>query len=179
MSESPIGDGSAYPPGSTWDGEGVNFSLFSAHATRVDLCLFDGTGENEIRRIDLPSYTDEMWHGYVRGIGPGQIYGYRVHGPYEPDAGHRFNPHKLLLDPYARAHFGSVAWDDACFGYTIGSADRDVSFDTRDSSPFAPKSIVIDPNFEWQNESNWSRVAWDDTIIYELHVRGYTMQHGE
>jgi glycogen operon protein len=169
--------GSHLPRGAHWDGHGVNFSLFSAHATRVQLCLFDAGGTQEVQQIDLPEYTDEMWHGYVEGLGPGTIYGYRVHGPYEPEAGHRFNPHKLLLDPFARAHVGSLQWDDACFGYTIGAAGDDLSFDTRDSAPFVPKSVVIDPSFEWRTESSRRPVPWDDTIVYELHVRGYTKRH--
>src|SRR6476620_6484994 len=121
MTDKTIRDGVPYPPGATWDGEGVNFSLFSAHASRVELCLFDAAGVQETARLVLPAYTDEMWNGYVPGIGPGTVYGYRVHGPYEPEAGHRFNPHKLLLDPYARAHFGTLTWNPACFGYTIGA----------------------------------------------------------
>src|ERR1700722_5502625 len=113
--------GMPYPQGATWDGEGVNFSLFSAHANRVELCLFDAKGQAELERIELPEFTDEIWHGYVEGLPAGTVYGYRVHGPYEPAAGHRFNPNKLLLDPFARAHVGELEWNDACFGYTIGA----------------------------------------------------------
>jgi glycogen operon protein len=170
-----IREGSPSPPGATWDGGGVNFSLFSTNATRVQLCLFDQTGAHEVERIDLPGYTDEMWHGYVPDVGPGTVYGYRVDGPYDPEAGHRFNAHKLLLDPYARAHVGQLMWDDSCFGYTIGADD--LMLDARDSAPFVPKGVVIDPNFEWRNEVNRTRTPWDETILYELHVRGYTMQH--
>ena len=130
---------------------GVNFSLFSAHATRVELCLFDAAGRVEVERIELPEFTDEIWHGYVEGLGPGTVYGYRVHGPYQPEAGHRFNPHKLLLDPFARAHIGSLEWNDACFGYTIGAEDGDLSFDTRDSAPFVPKC---------RRHRSGRRVAW-------------------
>jgi isoamylase len=172
-----ISEGLPYPRGAMWDGDGVNFCLFSAHATRVELCLFDDAGKREVRRIDLPEFTNEIWHGYVPGVGPGTIYGYRVHGPYEPEAGHRFNPHKLLLDPYARAHIGELKWDPACFGYTIGAEGDDLTFDERDSAPFMPKSVVVDPNFDWHRETTWHPVPWDRTIVYEAHVRGYTMRH--
>ena len=116
--------GHSFPRGAMWDGKGVNFALFSANATRVELCLFDEEGNEERQRIDMPEFTDEIWHGYVPRLEPGTVYGYRVHGPYEPEKGHRFNPNKLLLDPYARAHIGSLTWDDACFGYTIGRGKR-------------------------------------------------------
>jgi isoamylase len=169
-------EGLPHPRGATWDGKGVNFSLFSAHATKVELCLFDGTGEKELQRIELPEYTDEIWHGYVTGIGPGTVYGYRVHGPYEPEQGHRFNPNKLLLDPYAREFVGELKWDPACFGYTIGAAGDDLSFDERDSAPFVPKSVVVDPGFDWKQNSK-PLVPWDRTIVYETHVRGYTKRH--
>src|SRR6266850_8619122 len=127
--ESPVREGLPHPLGAIWDGEGANFALFSAHATKVELCLFDETGEDETARIELPEYTDEIWHGYVPKAKPGTIYGYRVHGPYEPEAGHRFNPNKLLLDPYARAHIGALEWNPACFGYTLGADGDDLSFD--------------------------------------------------
>jgi len=159
------------------DGKGVNFALFSANATRVELCLFDEEGKEERQRIDLPEFTDEIWHGYVPRLDPGTVYGYRVYGPYEPEKGHRFNHNKLLLDPYARAHIGSLTWDDACFGYTIGAENADLSFDERDSAPFVPKCVVVDPTFEWRQESRRHQVPWDRTIIYELHVRGYTKLH--
>ena len=162
--------------GAAWDGNGVNFSLFSAHATGVELCLFDSSGERELERIALPEYTDEIWHGYLEGAGPGLVYGYRVHGPYEPEQGHRFNPNKLLIDPYARELMGSLTWDPACFGYTIGSPDEDLSFDERDSAPFVPKAVVVDSGFDWLRNTA-PRVPWDRTIIYELHVRGYTRLH--
>src|SRR3954471_14301327 len=149
MPRNRLREGQPFPLGATWDGLGVNFALFSANATKVELCLFDIEGKKELERIEMPEYTDEVWHGYLPDVGPGTVYGYRVHGPYEPDAGHRFNPNKLLLDPCARAHTGSLKWDHACFGYTIGHKDEDLSFDTRDSAPFVPKSVVIDPNFDW------------------------------
>ena len=116
--------GSPHPRGATWDGHGVNFALFSANATRVELCIFDPTGTHELRRYDLPEFTEEIWHGYLPAVGPGTVYGYRVHGPYAPDEGHRFNPNKLLLDPYARAHIGRMNWNDACYGYTIGATTK-------------------------------------------------------
>jgi glycogen operon protein len=160
-----------------WDGRGVNFALFSAHATAVELCLFDERGEQEVARLPLPEFTDEIWHGYVPDIGPGTVYGYRVSGPYEPAHGHRFNPNKLLLDPYARAHIGELTWNPACFGYTIGAPDDDLSFDERDSAPFVPKCVVVDPNFDWHREREWADVPLDRTIVYELHVRGFTKTH--
>ncbi|EXF46717.1 glycogen operon protein GlgX [Pseudomonas sp. BAY1663] len=144
MTPSRIREGLPFPLGATWDGLGVNFAIFSAHATKVELCLFDAGGENEIERIELPEYTDEIWHGYLPDAHPGQIYGYRVYGPYEPDAGHRFNPNKLLIDPYAKQLVGELRWSEALFGYTIGHADGDLSYDERDSAPFVPKSKIID-----------------------------------
>lgn len=174
---SPIREGSPSPLGATWDGKGVNFSLFSAHATKVEICLFDAKGEKEVERLELPEYTDEVWHGYVPDIGPSTVYGYRVHGPYDPNAGHRFNPNKLLLDPYARAHIGELKWDPACFGYAIGADGDDLTFDERDSAPFMPKCVVIDPDFDWERERHRARVPWDRTIVYETHVRGFTKCH--
>src|SRR3954463_7593051 len=172
-----VTEGSPLPRGATWDGKGVNFSVFSANATKVEVCLFDGAGERELKRIELPEYTNEIWHGYVPGIGPSTVYGYRVYGPYEPAAGHRFNPHKLLLDPYARAHTGELTWNPACFGYTIGADGDDLTFDTRDSAPFVPKCVVVDPNFDWRGEPNRRPVPWVHTVLYETHVRGYTKRH--
>ena len=171
-----IRSGLPFPLGATWDGLGVNFALFSAHATKVELCLFDEDGEAEIERIELPEYTDEVWHGYLPDARPGLIYGYRVHGPYEPAVGHRFNPNKLLLDPYAKQIIGELSWNPALFGYRLGSADADLSFDERDSAPFMPRCRVIDPAFTWGNDSR-PRIAWDRTIIYETHLRGFTMLH--
>jgi isoamylase len=168
-------EGLPFPLGATWDGLGVNFALFSAHATRVELCLFDEDGK-ETERITLPEFTDEVWHGYLPDARPGQLYGYRVHGPYEPEAGHRFNPNKLLLDPYAKQIVGELEWNDALFGYTIGHPDEDLSYDERDSAPYMPKSRVIDSAFTWGHHY-WPGVPWDRTILYEMHVRGYTMLH--
>jgi len=172
-----IREGLPYPIGAKWDGKGTNFALFSANATKVELCLFDSSGTREVERIALPEYTDEIYHGYLEDIGPGTIYGYRVHGPYEPENGHRFNPNKLLLDPYARAHVGQLTWDPACFGYTLGSKEEDRSFDERDSAPFVPKCVVVDENFEWHGERSRHVVPWEATIAYETHVRGYTKLH--
>jgi len=176
MAEYKLREGMPHLRGAAWDGDGVNFSLFSAHATAVELCLFDSSGEREIERIALPEYTDEIWHGYLEGAAPGLVYGYRVHGPYEPDQGHRFNPNKLLIDPYARELIGNLVWDPACFGYTLGSSDEDLSFDERDSAPFVPKAAVVDSGFDWRRGAS-PRVPWDRTIIYETHVRGYTRLH--
>jgi glycogen operon protein len=171
-----VTEGRPFPLGATWDGQGVNFALFSAHATKVELCLFDSKGEVEVERIELPEYTDEVWHGYLPDVHAGQIYGYRVYGPYEPEAGHRFNPNKLLIDPYAKQLVGELVWNEALFGYTIGSPDGDLSFDERDSAPFVPKAKVIDPVFTW-SEKKRPHVSMDNTIIYETHVRGISMQH--
>jgi isoamylase len=171
-----IREGAPFPRGATWDGKGTNFALFSAHATKVEVCLFDDKGERELDRIELPEYTDQIWHGYLADIRPGAIYGYRVHGPYQPEQGHRFNPNKLLLDPYACAHIGELKWDPAVFGYQMESMD-DLTFDERDSAPFMPKCIVVDPEFDWRGQTGKRGVPWDDTIIYELHVRGYTKLH--
>jgi isoamylase len=171
-----IREGLPYPRGATWDGQGVNFALFSANATKVEVCLFDASGEKELERIALPEFTDEIWHGYLPDVGPGTFYGYRVHGPYEPDGGHRFNPNKLLLDPYARAHAGALRWDPAVFGYQMESMD-DRTFDERDSAPFVPRSVVVDPDFDWKGEPGRTGVPWDHTIVYETHVRGFTKLH--
>ena len=171
-----IQEGSPFPRGATWDGLGVNFSLFSANATKVELCLFDDEGKEEIERIELPEYTDEIWHGYLPDARPGQLYGYRVHGPYAPEEGHRFNPNKLLLDPYAKRIVGELKWADELFGYTIGHPDGDLSFDERDSAPFMPRSQVVDPAFTW-GRSQVIDVPWSRTILYETHARGYTMAH--
>ena len=166
------------PLGATWDGSGVNFALFSAHATRVELCLFDPKGRREIERIALPEQTHEVWHGYFQDIRPGQLYGYRVHGPYAPEAGHRFNPNKLLIDPYAKALHGELSWHDACFGYRVGSPRQDLSFDRRDSAFVMPKCVVIDPAFTWGDDLPPRRL-WSETIIYEAHVKGMTAMHPE
>ncbi|HLT03319.1 MAG TPA: glycogen debranching protein GlgX, partial [Geminicoccaceae bacterium] len=167
--------GLPYPLGATWDGFGTNFALFSAHAEKVELCLFDDAGEKEIARIALPEFTHEIWHGYLPDVRPRQLYGYRVYGPYDPEAGHRFNHHKLLLDPYAKAAYGTLRWDDAVFGYRVGDPKEDLSFDDRDSAPFMPKCRVIDPAFTWGRDRPVQR-PWHEAIIYEMHVKGFTMR---
>ncbi|GLK67376.1 glycogen debranching protein GlgX [Hansschlegelia plantiphila] len=161
--------------GATFDGQGTNFAIFSAYAERVELCLFDEQ-QNEIERVTLPEYTDEVWHGYLPEIVPGQLYGYRVHGRYAPEEGHRFNPNKLLLDPYAKSIVGSIEWNDAHFGYTLDAEEKDLSFDERDSAPFTPKCEVADTAFDWQGDVK-PNVPWDKTVFYETHVRGYTQLH--
>lgn len=171
-----ITEGQPFPLGATWDGKGVNFAIFSAHATKVELCLFDQEGKQELERIELPEFTDEIWHGYLPDARVGQVYGYRVYGPYEPDAGYRFNHNKLLIDPYAKALIGELKWSEHIFGYTLNSPDGDLSFDERDSAAYVPKAKVIDPTFDWQGKQ-WHRVASDKTIIYEAHVRGMSMLH--
>jgi isoamylase len=168
-----VQEGLPHPCGATWDGKGTNFALFSANATKVELCLFDERGELELERIALPEYTNQIWHGYLPDVGPATVYGYRVHGPYEPAAGHRFNPHKLLLDPNACGHTGELTWNPALFGYQMETMD-DLTFDERDSAPFMPKCVVVDPGFEWSEARSQKRIPWDDTIIYEMHVRGFT-----
>ena len=171
-----VKEGLPVPRGAHWDGEGTNFALFSANATKVEVCIFDSTGQTETARIELPEYTDQIFHGYVPGIHPGTFYGYRVHGPYDPKNGHRFNPNKLLLDPYARAHAFELKWDPAVFGYEMESGD-DTTFDKRDSAPFMPKCVVVDPDFDWRGEPSGFRVPWDDTILYETHVKGFTKRN--
>ena len=165
------------PMGATWDGSGTNFTLFSAHAEKVELCLFDGGGKREIERIRLPEYTHEIWHGYLPDVRPGQLYGYRVYGPYEPEAGHRFNHHKLLIDPYAKALVGALEWDDALFGYRVGDDAQDLSFDDRDSASFVPKCRVVDSAFTWGRRPD--QRPWHETVIYEMHAKGFTMRHPE
>ncbi|MEL6516336.1 MAG: glycogen debranching protein GlgX [Pseudomonadota bacterium] len=160
--------------GAEFDGNGTNFAIFSDHATGVELCLFDDSGQTEIARYDIPDMEGGIWHGYLPGIRPGQAYGYRVHGPFDPEQGHRFNPAKLLLDPYARQTTGELTWNDALFGYPIGGTDLDR--DDRDSAPFMPKAVVADPDFDWEAERALS-LPWRDTVIYEAHVRGLTMRH--
>ena len=171
-------EGLPNPRGATWDGEGTNFAVFSANATKIEVCLFDATGKKEEERIALPEYTDEVWHGYLPDVTPGTIYGLRAHGPYAPEAGHRFNPNKLLLDPYACANFGTLQWNPAIFGYQMESGD-DLTFDERDSAEFMPKCTVVDPDFDWQGAPRRHPIRWDDTILYELHVKGYTKLHSD
>jgi isoamylase len=172
-----IQPGFPYPLGATWDGAGVNFALFSQHATRVELCLFDSPdSQQESVRFDLPEQTDEIWHGRLPGLFPGQLYGYRVHGPYQPEAGQRFNPHKILLDPYAKAIGRTTRWGLEMYGYEIGHPGADLSMDTRDNAALAPLAAVVDGAFSW-GDDHWLKTPWHKTVIYELHVKGYTKLH--
>jgi isoamylase len=166
--------GEPYPLGANFDGTGTNFSLFSEIAQRVELCLFDEDGTET--RIDLPEHTALCWHGYVPNVRPGQRYGFRVHGPYDPNRGLRCNPAKLLLDPYAKAIEGNVRWNRAIFPYPLGDPDLDQAPDHTDSGPFVPKSIVIDPWFIWEDDRRL-HVPWHETVIYEVHVKGFTHRH--
>ncbi len=167
--------GAPYPLGATWDGRGTNFALFSANATRVELCLFDRAGRRETARIPLPERTDNVWHVYLTNVTPGQLYGYRVHGPYQPNAGHRFNPHKLLIDPYSRQLAGQFTWTDAHFGYRTGHKQADLSFDRRDNARNMVKSVVVDVAHTWTHQRR-PQIAWQDTVFYEAHVKGLTQQ---
>jgi isoamylase len=165
--------GNPHPLGATWDGLGINFAVFSANAERIDLCLFDPAGRRELAQIPLPECTDEIWHGYLPNAHAGLIYGYRAYGPYSPQQGHRFNPHKLLLDPYARRLAGQLRWSDALFGYRVNSPRADLSFDRRDSAPGMIKAIVAEDGFDW-GDDHPPNVPWSNTVIYEAHLRGLT-----
>jgi len=167
--------GNPYPLGATWDGLGINFAVFSANAERIDLCLFDPAGRREVTRLVLPECTDEVWHGYLPDARPGVIYGYRARGPYEPQHGHRFNPHKLLLDPYARRTVGEYRTSDAMFGYRVNSPRGDLSLDRRDSAPGVAKGVVVSDDFNWGDDRP-PNVPWSDTVIYEAHLKGLTFQ---
>ncbi len=174
-----IWPGTPYPLGATWDGGGTNFAIFSEHATGVELCLFDSASDShESQRIPLREQTDQVWHAYLPDVRPGQCYGYRVSGPYEPERGHRFNAQKLVLDPYAKAIARKVLWSDAMFGYKIGNPSGDLVADPRDSAPFAPLGVVVDQAFTWGDDRP-PRIPWHRTVIYELHVKGFTMRHPE
>ncbi len=171
--------GKPYPLGATWDGSGVNFTLYADNATGVELCLFDNTdATTESHKINLTERSHQVWHAYLPGIKPGQLYGYRVHGPYEPENGHRFNPNKLLIDPYAKAIAGTIDWHDSLFAYEIGSEQEDLSFSESDSAPYIPKSVVVDNTFDWDDDQP-PRIPYHQSVIYEAHVRGLTMQHPE
>jgi isoamylase len=174
-----IWPGKSFPLGANWDGKGVNFAIFAENADKVDLCLFKKeNGQKEIARIKLPEYTNQVWHGYIPKLKPGQLYGFRVHGPYEPQRGHRFNPTKLLLDPYARAIAGNYNWKDAVFGYQIGHPAHDLSINEEDSAPYVPKSVVVDPSYDWEDDEPM-RTPFRRTVIYETHIKGFTCQHPE
>ncbi|HKZ04790.1 MAG TPA: glycogen debranching protein GlgX [Methylomirabilota bacterium] len=169
--------GRPYPLGATWDGAGVNFALFSENATKVELCLFDSAEDpREARRVVLEEYTDQVWHAYLPDVQPGQLYGYRVDGPYEPQQGHRFNPSKVVLDPYAKAIGRPLRWDDTVFGYRLGDDNADLARDDRDSAPFAPLGQVVDTAFTWGDDRP-PRTPWHKTLIYEAHVRGFSKRH--
>ena len=171
-------EGDPYPLGATWTGSGVNFALFSAHARRVELCFFDAKGRAETGRVTLPACTNQVWHGFVAEARPGQLYGYRVHGPYDPAAGHRFNHHKLLLDPYARQVAGRIRWHDALNGHRAGAGRSDAVPDRRDSAPMMPKAVVVDAAHTWGDDRP-PDVPWRDTVIYEAHVKGFSELHPE
>ena len=169
--------GHPYPLGATWDGEGVNFALFSENATAVELCLFDRPDqEKETHRIRMEERTNQVWHVFLPEVRPGQLYGYRVDGPYDPQAGHRFNSNKLLIDPYAKALDGSLRWSDSMFGYRLGDPEADLSFDERNNASLVPKSVVVEQAFTWGDDRPLRR-PWSETVIYEMHVRGFTVKH--
>lgn len=169
--------GSPFPLGAKWDGKGVNFAIYSKHAESVELCLFDSPDDDtEVLKVKLKEQTHHIWHTYLPGTGPGQLYGYRVHGPYKPEKGHRFNPYKLLIDPYAKAIAGKLQWHDALFGYEPGHPRSDLSFSKTDSAPYVPKCVVIDDNFDWEGDTPL-RIPYHKTVIYEAHVKGFTQLH--
>ena len=167
----PVWPGNAHPLGASWDGKGTNFALYSENATRVELCLFDS--KNNETRLLLTEVTNYIWHGYVPGIGPGQRYGFRVHGPFEPEQGHRFNPNKLLIDPYAKALDGEIGYGEEIFGYPWGDGDQDLALSDLDDVHLVPKAVVVDKSFDW-GDDRLLRIPEHETIIYETHVRGFT-----
>src|SRR5947209_2824342 len=168
--------GRSHPLGATWDGAGVNFALFSEHATKVELCLFDAPEATApSHTIVLPEQTDQVWHCYLPDVQPDQLYGYRVHGRYDPQNGHRFNPAKVVFDPYAKAVGRMLTWDDSLFGYKLGDPAADLAPDGRDSAPFAPLAAVVDSAFTWGDDRQ-PRTPWHKTLIYELHVKGFTQR---
>ncbi|MGV3538648.1 MAG: glycogen debranching enzyme GlgX, partial [Rufibacter sp.] len=171
--------GSPFPLGATWDGQGVNFALYAHNATAVELCLFDSPeAEKESARIKLEERSYEVWHAYVPELKPGQLYGYRVHGAYEPEEGNRFNANKVLIDPYAKAIAGTINWHESLFGYQFGHEDEDLSYSEMDSAPYIPKSVVIDPSFDWEGDAPL-KIPYYKSIIYEAHVKGFTQMHPE
>ncbi|WP_161888075.1 glycogen debranching protein GlgX [Pontibacter russatus] len=169
--------GSPYPLGATWDGKGVNFALYAGNATGVDLCLYDAKDpRKEIAEVKLGEHTHQIWHAYLPGLKPGQLYGYRVHGPYEPEQGNRYNANKLLIDPYAKAISGTVEWHDSLFGYEVGHEDEDLSLSESDSAPYLPKSVVVNQQYDWEDDKA-PKIPYHRSIIYEAHVKGFTMLH--
>ena len=173
-----VSNGRPYPLGASYDGKGVNFSLFSAHAEKVELCLYDKKGKEELQRFAITINDNNIWHIYIEGLRPGQVYGYRVYGPYKPAEGKRFNPNKLLIDPYAKKLVGNLLWHKALFGYDTDSEDKDLSFSKLDSAPYVPKAVVVDDKFDWGNDKH-PFTEPQKTIIYETHVRGYTIMNPE
>ena len=169
--------GNPYPLGATWDGHGINFALYADNATDVELCLF-ATSDDEVEsvKIKLVERTHHVWHAYFPELRPGQLYGYRVHGPYDPENGHRFNPSKLLIDPYTKAIAGTIDWNDSLFGYELGNPNEDLSLNETDSSAFLPKCVVVDSAFNWENDKP-PKIPYHQTIIYETHVKGFTKLH--
>ncbi len=177
MKEGTIYPGQAYPLGATWDGQGVNFAIFSENATAVEICLFDHEDDaEESYRAFLPEHSHQVWHGYIPNIKPGQLYGFRVHGPYDPHNGHRFNPNKLLIDPYAKAISGVINWHHSLFGYDFNAENGDLSFSEGNGAAYIPKGVVIDPAYDWEGDK-LPRTSYHNSIIYELHVKGFTMRH--
>lgn len=171
--------GDPYPLGATWDGSGVNFAIYADNATAVELCFFNSeVHETEISKVKMLERSHQIWHAYIPGIEPGQLYGYRVYGPFDPKNGHRFNPNKLLIDPYAKAISGVIKWHDALFGYEVGHKDEDLSFSKEDSAPFIPKSVVIDPSFDWEGDKPL-KISYHKSIIYEAHVKGFTKMNSD
>src|SRR4051794_28472709 len=169
--------GKPYPLGAKWNGRGTNFGVYSENATAVELCLFDNQN-NQTESLRLEECTAFVYHGFVPGLAPGQRYGYRVHGPWDPSNGHRFNQHKLLADPYAQAIVGYVQWDQSIFPYTFGGVDPDLNMNEEDSGPGMPKSIVVDSSFDWSGDRRL-RIPLADSVIYEVHVRGFSMTNPE
>jgi glycogen operon protein len=171
--------GSPFPLGATWDGKGVNFAIYAENATGAELCLFETKEDKrESAKIRIEERTHHVWHVYIPGLKPGQLYGYRMHGPYEPQNGHRFNPNKFLIDPYAKAISGSLQWHDSLFGYELGHPDAELSFSNMDSAPFMPRSVVIDPTFNWKGDK-FPLIPYHKTIIYEVHLKGFTKLHSQ
>ncbi len=169
--------GKPYPLGATWDGKGVNFALFSENAEKVELCLFSSSdAPQEYCRVLLSDQSNHVWHVYLPEARPGWLYGYRVHGPYAPGEGLRFNPYKVLLDPYARGVARRVQWDDAMFSYPLGNPREDLQVDATDNAPYAPLGVVVDPSYQWGDDRS-PRIPWEETIIYEVHVKGFTASH--
>src|SRR4051812_33358154 len=174
-----IWPGRPFPRGATSDGRGVNFVVYSRVATRVEVCLYDPEDPaREVERFDLPVVTGHTWHGYAAGLKPGTLYGLRVHGPYDPEHGHRCNPNKLLIDPYTRALLGEVDWKAPVLGYKLDDEKADLSFDDRDDAGAVPKGVVVNDVFDWEGDQP-PEVPWWQTIIYEVHVRGFTKLHPE